>query len=92
MESLRAYLRPLDRIAIAAAALPRRFLFIVVTVGLMSRETLVLALVLVAGGAAALAAALVLDLVLLAGADVFAAALVAASLRCLRLRRLFSTG
>ena len=50
----------------------------------------VLAHVLVAGGASALVAALVLDLVLVAGVVAFGVACAAASLRCLRYFRLIS--
>ena len=56
------------------------------TVGLVRRDKLVAALVLVAGGAAALVAALVRDRVLRAGADALTCAR-AAALRCLCLRR-----
>ena len=55
-------------------------------VGLVRRDKFVAALVLVAGGAAALAAALVRARVLRAGADALTSAR-AAALRCLRLRR-----
>ena len=87
------YFRPLERCVNAANALPRRVLLLVDTVGLWSRDTLVLAcfdLVRVAGGSACLAAALVLDLVLFAG--VASLDFAAFNLRCLRFRRLFTIG
>lgn len=80
-------LRSLYLSVIAAAALPFLVLLFVDAVGLVRRDILVDALVLVAGGAAALVAALVLDRVLRAGADALTCAR-AAALRCLRLRRL----
>ena len=82
----RSLLRSLPRSINAAAALPFLVLFFVDAVGLVSRDKLDLALVLVAGGAAAVTAALVRERVLCAGADALSCAR-AAALRCLRLRR-----
>ena len=82
----RSLLRSFPRSINAAAALPFLVLFFVDAVGLVSRDKLDLALVLVAGGAAALAAALVRERVLRAGADALTDAR-AAALRCLRRRR-----
>ena len=89
--SLRSLLRSLYLSVIAAAALPFLDLRFVDAVGWVRRDILVDALVLVAGGAAALAAALVRDRVLRAGADALTCTR-AAALRCLRLRRLEGRG